>query len=45
LTKSCLPACLPAWLQLTVLEKAECEALGMGLYLGVAEASQEPVSA
>ena len=25
-----------------VLEKAECEALGMGLYLGVAEAADEP---
>lgn len=25
-----------------MLEKAECEKLGMGLYLGVAEASQEP---
>lgn len=30
-------------LQLTVLEKSDCEALGMGMYLGVAEASDEPV--
>ncbi|KAL4431101.1 hypothetical protein ABPG75_006357 [Micractinium tetrahymenae] len=29
-------------MKLEVLEKAECEKLGMGLYLGVAEASQEP---
>jgi leucyl aminopeptidase len=25
-----------------VYEKAECEAMGMGCYLGVAEASKEP---
>jgi len=25
-----------------VLEKADCEAMGMGLYLGVAEASEAP---
>lgn len=30
------------WPEVQVLEKAECEALGMGLYLGVAEASGEP---
>jgi leucyl aminopeptidase len=29
-------------MSLKVLEKAECEALGMGLFLGVAEASAEP---
>ncbi len=34
----------PDCLQLEVLEKKECEALGMGMYLGVAEASAEPVS-
>ncbi|KAL4421979.1 hypothetical protein ABPG77_011002 [Micractinium sp. CCAP 211/92] len=29
-------------MKLEVLEKADCEKLGMGLFLGVAEASQEP---
>lgn len=37
-----LVADAPDCLTLKVLEKAECEALGMGLYLGVAEASAEP---
>ncbi|EFN59475.1 hypothetical protein CHLNCDRAFT_33905 [Chlorella variabilis] len=32
----------PDVMKLEVLEKAECEALGMGLYLGVAEAADEP---
>jgi leucyl aminopeptidase len=32
----------PDVMKLKVLEKEECEALGMGLYLGVAEASAEP---
>lgn len=32
----------PGCMSLKVLEKAECEALGMGSYLGVAEASDQP---
>lgn len=32
----------PECMSLKVLEKEDCEALGMGLYLGVAEASKEP---
>lgn len=36
-TPALLSCCAPQ-----VLEKADCEKLGMGLYLGVAEASQEP---
>lgn len=32
----------PDVMKLQVLEKEQCEALGMGLYLGVAEASGEP---
>ncbi|KAL4534249.1 hypothetical protein Ndes2437B_g03536 [Nannochloris sp. 'desiccata'] len=32
----------PDVMKLQVLEKEQCEALGMGLYLGVAEASDEP---
>ncbi len=32
----------PDVMKLQVLEKEQCEALGMGLYLGVAEASAEP---
>lgn len=35
-------AAFPERLSLTVLEKADCEKLGMGSYLGVAEASAEP---
>lgn len=34
--------CCCCLLQLEVLEKADCEAMNMGLYLGVAEASDEP---
>ncbi|KAJ9530097.1 hypothetical protein QJQ45_023390 [Haematococcus lacustris] len=37
------PAAPPCWaLQLKVLEKQDCAAMNMGLYLGVAEASDEP---
>ncbi len=31
-------------LKLTVLEREDCEALGMGAYLGVAQASDLPLS-
>ncbi|PSC76746.1 aminopeptidase family isoform B [Micractinium conductrix] len=37
-----IAASAPEVMQLEVLEKADCEKLGMGLYLGVAEASAEP---
>ena len=30
-------------MQLQVLEKEECEALGMGLFLGVGQGSDEPL--
>jgi len=33
----------PDTMTLKVLEKAECEAMGMGSFLGVAEASDEPI--
>lgn len=32
----------PSTMQATILEKPECEAMNMGLYLGVAEASDHP---
>jgi leucyl aminopeptidase len=35
-------AAAPAHMTLEVLERADCERLGMGLFLGVAEASAEP---
>ena len=37
-----IAAQFPDTMSLKVLEKAECEALGMGSFLGVAEASDEP---
>ena len=37
-----IAAAAPDVMNLKVLEKDECEALGMGLFLGVAEASAEP---
>ncbi|GAX85907.1 hypothetical protein CEUSTIGMA_g13323.t1 [Chlamydomonas eustigma] len=37
-----LTSTFPSVLSLKVLEKVECEALGMGSYLGVAEASEHP---
>jgi len=37
-----IAALSPATMKLEVLEQAECEALGMGLFLGVSEASDEP---
>ena len=37
-----LAAAAPDVLTLRVLEKADCERLGMGCFLGVAEASAEP---
>jgi leucyl aminopeptidase len=33
----------PGVFKLAVLEKAECAAMGMGSFLGVAEASDEPI--
>ena len=42
-TAAAIAASAPDVLKLRVLEKDECEALGMGCFLGVAEASLEPL--